>query len=224
MRRPECHRGAAARMAAFLVACSAAMAACSSAPPIRYYTLMDNVPPVALSASGPTWLFELLPVGIPAQADQQPIVVRQATADTVLLLENERWIAPLGDELRAALSAELSRYPGATDVSGLPHDAAATVLRIKVDVRRFESVPSQQALLDVAWTLRRVGTKEEAAVVLCGSRIVEAVAPGVPGVVQGHQRALARLARQIAEVATSWTQNRAPICPAPVLLPGPVAG
>ena len=55
--------------------------------------------------------FELLPVSVPAQDDQPQLVIRQG-GQGVALLQSERWIAPLGDEIRGALSADLTPRAG----------------------------------------------------------------------------------------------------------------
>ncbi|RDJ00048.1 hypothetical protein DVT68_04265 [Dyella solisilvae] len=187
-----------------------AAAACSSVPPVRYYTL---VPPAGGGAvAAPTtrpFQFELLPVGVPAQVDQPQLVVRQGGTD-VTMLQGQRWIAPLADELRGALSANLTRDFHAQDVSGLPAQGKSTV-RIKLDVRRFDSVPGSYAYLDAAWSVRPLSGGEPLA---CTSRISETVGEGYDALVQGHQQAIARLAGQIGAVAGALAAGQAASCPA----------
>lgn len=187
-----------------------AVGACSSAPPIRYFTLVpaaDAGTTVAPAAA--PFQFELLPVTVPAQVDLPQLVVRQG-GQGVAVLQGQRWIAPLGDELRGALSADLSRDAHAQDVSGLPAQGKATV-RIKVDVRRFDSVPGSYAYIDAAWSVRPLKGGEPLA---CTSRISETVGEGYDALVQGHQQAIARLASQIGAVAAALANGRAASCPA----------
>jgi uncharacterized protein len=195
-------------IAALAAACAAG---CAAPPAIHYHTLV--APAGAPAAAGTSPLpFELLPVGVPAQVDQEPLVVRPAGGDAMLPLENERWIAPLADELRSAVSARIAETLGAVDVTNLPRPPGATVLRIKIDVRRFDAVQGSHTDLEAAWSLRPLTTREEPVAALCASRIRETVEPGLPALVRGHQRAVARLGVLIAEAATRWTRARANIC------------
>lgn len=188
------------------------LAACASAP-LHYYTL---VAPADESAGGlvapaaPSLPFELLPVGVPAQVDQPQLVVREG-GQGVALLGGERWIAPLGDEVRSALSADLARELHSADVSGLPGNDKP-LLRIKLDVRRFDSAPGSYALIEAAWSVRLLHGARPATLA-CTSRVNEAVGPGYPALVQGHQRAIARLAAQIATAARALGEGQAPACP-----------
>jgi uncharacterized lipoprotein YmbA len=184
------------------------LAACASAP-MHYYTLMPPAPASASPAQAPAgFRFALLPVGIPAQVDQPQLVVREG-GQGVVVLDGQRWIAPLADEVRSALAADLARATGAQDVSGLPADDEP-VLRIKVDLRRFESVPGSHALIDAAWSVHA----PKGAVLACTSRVREDVGGGYDALVAGHQRALATLASRIAAVAPAVAAGPAPACPA----------
>lgn len=192
-----------------------ALTACASAP-LHYYTLIAPAGgsvggdmPASSAASSPP--FELLPVGIPAQVDQPQLVVREGSQG-VALLDGERWIAPLGDEVRGALSANLARELHSQDVSGLPGNDRP-LLRIKLDVRRFDSQPGSYALIEGAWSVRLLrGTQP--GMLACTSRISETVGPGYAALVQGHQRAIGELAAQIAAVARSLGHGQAAACPA----------
>lgn len=198
-----------------------ALAACASAP-LHYYTL---VAPAAEAAGGPvapasdmpvnpgspSLPFELLPVSVPAQVDQPQLVVREG-GQGVALLGSERWIAPLNDEVRSALSADLARELHSQDVSGLPGNDKP-LLRIKLDLRRFDSQPGGYALIEGAWSVRLLRGQHPAALA-CTSRISETVGPGYDALVQGHQRAIGALAAQIAVAARLLGNGQTPVCPA----------
>ena len=62
------------------------------------------------------------------------MVVRSGTG-AARILDNERWVAPLGDELRAALSSALVEQLGARNVTGLPRPSNQTVMSIRTQVR-----------------------------------------------------------------------------------------
>ncbi|MGE5946483.1 MAG: membrane integrity-associated transporter subunit PqiC [Betaproteobacteria bacterium] len=187
------------------------LAACASAP-THYYTLVAPAGEAAASPSpsSPSPPFELLPVGVPAQVDQPQLVVREG-GQGVALLGSERWIAPLGDEVRSALSADLARELRSADVSGLPGNDRP-LLRIKLDLRRFDSAPGSYALVEAAWSVRLLHGAQPA-MLACTSRVSEAVGPGYPALVQGHQRAIGQLAVQIADAARALGGGRAAACP-----------
>lgn len=201
----------------WITAAGLLLAACASAP-LHYYTLVAPadesasglVAPAAGASVAPSLPFELLPVGVPAQVDQPQLVVREG-GQGVALLGSERWIAPLGDEVRSALSADLARELHSADVSGLPGNDKP-LLRIKLDVRRFDSAPGSYALIEAAWSVRLLHGARPATLA-CTSRVNEAVGPGYPALVQGHQRAIARLAAQIATAARALGEGQAPACP-----------
>jgi uncharacterized lipoprotein YmbA len=186
---------------------------CASAP-LHYYTLMAPAAPQAAApgaADGAVLPFELLPVSVPAQVDQPQLVVREG-GQGVALLEGERWIAPLGSEVRDALSADLARELHSEDASGLP-DNNKPLLRIKLDLRRFDSQPGSYALIAGSWSVRVLHAPQGGART-CTSRISESVGAGYNALVQGHQHAIAALAAQIASVARALGANQAASCPA----------
>ena len=191
-----------------------ALAACASAP-LHYYTLMapadapvDGAVP---DAAAPSLSFQLLPVSVPPQVDQPQLVVREG-GQGVALLGSERWIAPLGDEVRGALSADLARALHSQDVSDLPA-SDAPLLRIKLDLRRFDSQPGSYALIEGTWSVRLLHGAHPSALA-CTSRVSIPVGPGYPALVQGHQRAIARLADQVAAAGRLLGHGGTPACPA----------
>ncbi|MHA6204260.1 PqiC family protein [Dyella soli] len=194
-----------------LAACIGALAlgACGSAP-THFYTLVppagDLVQPAA--PASPAFQFELLPVSVPPQVDQPPLVVRQG-GQGMAVLQGERWVAPLGDEVRSAVAADLVHGFNAQDMSGLPGSGKAG-LRIKLDIRRFDSVPGSYAFIDAAWSVRPLKGGEPLA---CTSRISEPVGSGYDRLVEGHQRAVARLAGQIGAAAGAMASGQAAACP-----------
>jgi uncharacterized protein len=202
-----------------------ALAACASTP-LHYYTLIapadesaggSMAPADALAgeavpdAAAPSLPFQLLPVSVPPQVDQPQLVVREG-GQGVALLGSERWIAPLGDEVRGALSADLARALHSQDVSDLPA-SDAPLLRIKLDLRRFDSQPGSYALIEGVWSVRLLhGARPDA--LTCTSRIKVPVGPGYPALVQGHQQAIARLTGQIGAAARLLGHGETPACPA----------
>ena len=136
---------------AALAVLSALGTGCGSPPTTHYYTLMP--PPTASdrapAAAGLDW--DVLPVAIPAQIDQPQWVVRKPDG-SLAVLEQERWIAPLGDEIHSAVVERLTQSFG-------PPRAPTSVAdgprwRIRIDVQRFDLMPSRDARLAADWSLR----------------------------------------------------------------------
>lgn len=195
----------------FAGAVALGLAGCASAP-LHYYTLLAPAGAATVAATPAPYPFELLPVAVPAQVDVPQLVVREG-GQGMLPLNDQRWIAPLGDEIRGALAADLARQLGVADMSGLPGNGAPR-LRIKLDVRRFESVPGNHALIDAAWSLRLTGGSGGQDALSCSSRISEPVGAGYDALVAGHQQALATLAARIATTARAYEAGARPACPA----------
>ncbi|MDA3913530.1 PqiC family protein [Oleiagrimonas sp.] len=187
------------------------LAACSSAP-MRFYTLVPQGAAPVHTSSGVAYRFALLPVTIPAAIDQPQLVIRQSD-DRMAVLDGERWIAPVDDQIRSAVSDQLQRRLDTADVYGLPNTGAMPVYRIKLDVQRFESVPGQYASIAAGWSVRSPGGTR---VLACTSRIREPVdTTGYGALVRGHQRALQVLADHIATTVQQLAQGGHADCPAP---------
>jgi uncharacterized lipoprotein YmbA len=173
----------------------ATLAACSSAP-THFYTLLPPAQPLTPAAAPAAFAIAVEPVGVPAEVDQVQWLVRTGPGQ-VAVLDNERWAAPLGDELRAALADELTRQLGARDVYKAANPAGVPVYRIQVEVRRFESVAGSYALIEADWNVAR----REAVpgpMLVCHSRVSQSVEPGYAALAVGHQHALAAMGVRIA--------------------------
>jgi uncharacterized lipoprotein YmbA len=170
-----------AALAAALVA-----AGCASAPPTRFHTLLPAPAATSRSATSVPAGWELLPVGIPVQVAQPQLVVRRAD-DTLAMLEHERWIAPLADELRAAIAERLARAPAS---------ASSPRTRIAVDVTRFESAPGRYARIEADWALRPSAGGGDA--LRCRGVFEQAVGAGLPALSAGHRAAVVELGDAIA--------------------------
>jgi uncharacterized lipoprotein YmbA len=202
-------------------ALAAALGGCASAP-VHYYTLVAADPQGFVAAgAGAAVQFEIDGPSVPAAMDQPQLVVREG-GERVDMLEDQRWIAPLGDEVHAALAADLTRGLPGRDVTALGA-GGQPVLRIKVELHRFESVVGAYALIDAAWSLRLVnpGAAPDSAAraaaggsrLTCTATIREPVGPGIDALVGGHQRALGRLAAAIAASAGSYLSGPPGQCP-----------
>lgn len=169
------------------------VAACRSAPS-RYYTLVP--PPRDAAPVAPSNVqLDVLPVDVPADVDRTQLVVRRGPGE-VAPVDTRSWIAPLPLEIRRALSGELSRTLGARDVAGLTPSAGAPTYRVKLSVHRFESALGERALIEGVWSLREAGGT--GAPLTCAARASEAAPGDYAALAEAHQRALARIAADIA--------------------------
>jgi len=196
----HCGYPAAAFAATLLTACATA--------PTRYYTLVDPANNSEKHASS-QFLIDVQPVRIPAQVDQPQLVVRTDDGG-IQLLEHERWIAPLADELRAVLSANLVRELDAIDVADQPSPSTGSVLRIRVEFQRLESVPGHYVSLDATWSLAAT----ERPALVCSSHVYDTVAPSYDAMVRGQRLLLNFLASRIAVAARPYAAGTLHTCPA----------
>lgn len=187
------------------------LAACSSTP-THYYTLIAPASSTPVTSVQAPFQFEMLTVLMPVQVDQPPVVVRQGNG-SLAILENERWGAPLGDEFHDALTGQLERRFGTRDLAGLPKQPDQPVLSLRTDVRRFESVPGQYALIDVVWNLSLASNGAKRQNITCSSVIRQQAGIGMDNLVQAHQQAVSTLADTIAKTASAWVRQNSAPCP-----------
>ena len=227
-------RAAARALALASSAAAALVTGCASSPASHFYTLSaggDTTSAVAPpAAANPALLIELAPVDVPQQVAKPQLVV-QNDATQVRVLEQERWASLPGDEIRRALSGDLTQQLGTIDVYGSPHPDGLPVYRVSVNVQRFESWPGSHALIDAVWSVRSLASQ---AVMTCRSVVEEPVGDGYDALVAGHRRAVEDLATAIsggvrslaaqpfAATTKARTTTRAAIpCPLPTAAAGP---
>lgn len=164
-----------------LVLLLALLGACASSTTTRLHSLL---PPPATGASTATVAaargWELAPVQLPAQVDRPQWVLRRAD-DSLQVLEHERWIAPLGDEIHAAVAARLAG-------GGPP-------LRITLDVQRFDAALGRYSRVEAAWTVRQGDGRSWR----CQATLsVQPAGDGVPALAAAHRALFAQLGDRIA--------------------------
>lgn len=185
------------------------LSACSSVPPPRFHTLMLAPTGAAASSSvlaAGSLSWEVLPVKVPAQVDQPQWVVRTVDG-SLTVLEQERWIAPLGDEIRAAVAERVTKALGAAATSA----AAGKRWQVRIEVQRFDSVPGVEARLGATWTL--TSDAEGAVTLRCRGEFVQAVAgPGYLALGAAHQGTVGQLADAIVRELTALGAGRTALC------------
>ncbi len=202
-------RGFAARQGWTWAILSLVVAGCASPPQTRLHTLMpaQSVARAAV-ASGISLPIVLEPIRIPAQVDQPQWLVRMPD-ESLAILEQERWAAPLQDELRQALLEELGgRFGTVEAVAG-----TASPWRIRLDLRRFESLPGREARIEGSWLLSSSDARGPG--MRCDWRFTEAAAGGMPALAAAHRLAVVRLADALGESLRKLSRGEAATCPPP---------
>ncbi|MFO1413431.1 MAG: PqiC family protein [Burkholderiales bacterium] len=184
----------------------AALAAGCASQPARFYTLTGAAPVTA--AAGPS--VAVGPVTIPAVVDRPEMVVTIAPNE-VWPDEFNRWAGPLGEAISLALAQDLAAELRTPRVTLAAATAADPEYRVAVEVQRFESVPGSHALLDAAWTVRRVrdGTARS------GRTTAREATAGASydALAAAHSRALSQLARDTAAALSSLPPAPVPAAP-----------
>jgi uncharacterized lipoprotein YmbA len=198
---------ASAAIGVAMLALVAQVAGCGSAQPPRYHTLMPAPASTARPAApAGSLVWEVLPVAIPAGVDQPQWVVRTVDG-SLAVLEQERWIAPLGEEIRAAVADRLTQEVGAPAVSA----ESRKRWRIRIDVHRFDSTPGREARLEATWTLS--SDADAAAALRCRGEFVQALAAsGYLALAKGHQQAVTTLADAIGSELKALSAGQTATC------------
>ena len=138
-------------------------------------------------------------VGIPGIVDRSQIVARTA-ANSVEIFDFHRWAEPLQEAIPRVIAGNLARQLGpgyavsASIMPGLPPD-----VRVAVDVQKFEASMGTGVAVEALWSVRAgVGEAQ------VGHSVVEepAAEAGHAGIAAAYSRALAAVARDIAEAVS----------------------
>lgn len=202
-RRPTrtLHRDVGAIAAAAIL-----LGACATASAPRFHSLAPApVTPAAKAAPASGLAWEVVPISVPPGVDQPQWVVRGVDGSLVVL-EQERWIAPLGDELRAAVSAQLVQMLGA------PAASAPTVWRVRIDVLRFESAPGREARVDAVWSLASDAAPSAVAVRCRGEYVQSLATDGYLAIASAQQKNVALLGGSIAAALGALGAGRPATC------------
>lgn len=182
------------------------LAGCSSTPAPRFHSLLSASGATARDTSAPPLALELSSVSVPAAVDQTQWVMRLPD-DSLRILEQEQWVAPLRDELRAALFERLSQRFGAVDARSAP---ASPAWRVKVDVQRFESIVGKEVWLDSTWSASPPAHAGNPLV--CRSNLREPAVGDLSAIAAAHGRAVIRLADEIGSRLQALRRGEAPGC------------
>ena len=188
-----------------LLLAAAALAACSTPAPVRFYTLVPE--PVTGGAPAQGLLLDVAAVNVPAQVDMPQLVIREGSGQ-VAVAETQQWVAPIADEIRNALSADLAQRLHAVDVHRAARTPEAPLYRISFDVQRFESALGRRAYIEGVWSVR--APARDAPLLSCAAAAEESVGAGYAALVEGHQRALKKISEGIAAAVEAGTAAHCP--------------
>lgn len=186
------------------LAAAALMAACASPNP-TLHTL--SVRPAAADTVRFERAFRLSGVRVPDRLDKPQIVLRTSDSE-VQALEQQRWAAPFGAELRDALSANLATALAAVDVGGGVAPTGVPLYRIAADMRSYDARPGQRVTALLTWRVTRdaatqgttQGTTQGAGAGLtCQTALLEPVGGDINAVVSSTQRLVQQWSEQIAQ-------------------------
>jgi uncharacterized protein len=186
-----------------------ALAACGSPPPTHFHSLLatpastGNATHVAPAAGV---RFEVLPVALPAQVDVPQFVVRLSDGSMVVL-EHDRWIAPLGDEIRSAVTLRVGQ--SLADVPLSSNAASAAVWGVGLEVQRFDSMMGRSVGVQLQWSLQPGGG---AAVLRCQAHYEEQVGAGASALAAGYRAVFERLGDAIGRALSVAAAGGTPAC------------
>jgi len=184
---------------ALLVSLGFALGACSTSPQSRFYTLTMDVSPAEVGTPPFAYSVSVGPVTLP-QVVNRPQFVVDAGDNRVVVLEQRRWAAPLGDVIAEATAQYLVRDLGGARVTMFAQTASSSAqFDVALDVQRFEMIQGAAAALDVVWTIKRRGASGPPMVGHSSVREpVAAAADPYDALAAAQARALAAVSREIA--------------------------
>jgi uncharacterized lipoprotein YmbA len=180
----------------FALAWLVSAAACTSAP-IRYYTLTAPSDE-SMPATGAPVAIDVRVVHTATQLNRSELMIRTGPSE-MTLLENERWVSPIKDEIKAAVYLELQRR--LSQMTKLRSLQAFTKLSVDIDLQRLEAEPGRYALLEASWSGNLSGTGSSGMIAkTCTFRAAEEIHGGYAVIVERYQREIAALADAIVSV------------------------
>jgi hypothetical protein len=175
------------------IALVTAASGCGTTAPSRFYTL----DPTALSDGAAPVSYPIMvgPVSVPAAVDRPEFVV-QAAPNRVDVDEFNRWAAPLNDAVAQVVAGDLVKLLGTPNVASAPMANFVPAYRVTIDIQRFDSVPSQAALVEAVWTVHSTAGGETRSGRTVAREAVQG--DGFDALAAAHSRALASVSRDIA--------------------------
>ncbi|MBC3936852.1 membrane integrity-associated transporter subunit PqiC [Undibacterium sp. CY7W] len=127
---------------------------CASTATEHFYTLnYERTTAVPGQATAPAYEILLDSVKIP-DAINRPQLVVQLESGEVSMLEHQRWLAPLEEQISLALAGNLRASLPSAWVSTEPAEQAKLPrFRLRIEVQRLLLIPGKSTELDISWVL-----------------------------------------------------------------------
>lgn len=138
------------------------LSACASGRPDHFYILSTQPAGLAGARMAPATRAALT-VTLPAPVDRAEMVLNTST-DGVVVLEHERWAAPLSDLVSQALAGDLERRRGDLLVARAGGNRFRDpALRIAVDIVQLTVRRGGRASIEAQWRIQGAHTGEDVA-------------------------------------------------------------
>jgi uncharacterized lipoprotein YmbA len=136
------------------------LAACVTHQPDHFYILSPQ-PPAPGEARATSMSQATLRVTLPSLVDRPEMIVN-TSADGVIVLEHERWAAPLADLVTQTLAQDIERRRRDVLFTGqsVSHSGAAAV-KVSVDVTQIIVRRGERASVDAHWRILDVRTGKD---------------------------------------------------------------
>jgi len=135
-----------------LVCTSSLLTACATTRPDHFYILSAQPPGPSQPRATPTTQVTLK-VTLPSLVDRQEMILN-TSPDGILVLDHERWGAPLPDLVIQTLGQDLERRRGDILVAGQGGvHAAGTAIKITLDVVQMTVRKGDRASIETHWRI-----------------------------------------------------------------------
>ena len=170
------------------------LAACGSSPKTRFYALEPLPSTQSPSVRAPTAPVVVDHVELPSMLDRLSLVT-EGPGNQISVSDTERWAAPLDEQVRRTLTADLQQHLSAGSVLAAGDPAPAGTRTITLNVQQFIADASGQVSLEADWSLHAKNTTSSVRRV---SIHVASQGQGGDAIAASMSRALAQLADRMS--------------------------
>ncbi|MEI6001766.1 membrane integrity-associated transporter subunit PqiC [Paraburkholderia bengalensis] len=171
------------------------LGACASTPRPSFYRLASQPFPQRIDYVGAPLVIVIDDVTIPEVVDRPQLVYR-ASESQVRVDDFARWAEPLKSQIADVVAADLRELFRDALVFTAPQKSDRPTVRVTINVRTFDSVPGEHAVLVINWSILTPGAKQ---FFKAKSGIVQGVdGAGYDALVDAHSRALADFSVDVA--------------------------
>lgn len=168
------------------------LAACASAPPVRYYSLDDAVPATPLPQGGTHVV--AVHVDLPDE-DDGPSLVLHGPGHQVWIRDDELWATPLRHAIPVVVARDLDTLRRSDQMVAAPAETAPADadFRIGLLVQQLDIVPGQDVTIDATWCVRSPSAASR-----CSHAVVKQAIAAGPDAAEADVDALRHALRTLA--------------------------